>query len=80
MDARHRHQYLPLEPTDLRLWAVMAALRRGIAPKAIHDKTNIDMWFLDKMVNIINMEKRLLSQPLTRISCVRPKSAVSPMK
>jgi len=23
------------------------------------------MWFLDKMVNIINMEKRLLSQPLT---------------
>jgi carbamoyl-phosphate synthase large subunit len=55
----------PLEPTDLRLWAVMAALRRGIAPQAIHDKTNIDMWFLDKMVNIINMEKRLLSQPLT---------------
>jgi len=28
----------PLEPTDLRLWAVMAALRRGIAPQAIHDK------------------------------------------
>ena len=26
----------PLEPTDLRLWAVMAALRRGIAPQAIH--------------------------------------------
>jgi len=40
----------------------MAALRRGIAPQAIHDKTNIDMWFLDKMMNIINMEKRLLSQ------------------
>jgi carbamoyl-phosphate synthase large subunit len=55
----------PLEPTDLRLWVVMAALRRGIAPEAIHDKTKIDMWFLDKMVNIINMEKRLLSQPLT---------------
>jgi carbamoyl-phosphate synthase large subunit len=55
----------PLEPTDLRLWAVMAALRRGIAPQAIHDKTKIDLWFLDKMVNIINMEKRLLSQPLT---------------
>ncbi|HJX36375.1 MAG TPA: carbamoyl-phosphate synthase large subunit, partial [Dehalococcoidales bacterium] len=44
----------PLEPTDLRLWAVMAALRRGIAPQAIHDKTKIDLWFLDKMVNIIN--------------------------
>jgi carbamoyl-phosphate synthase large subunit len=55
----------PLEPTDLRLWAVMAALRRGISPAAIHKKTNIDLWFLDKMVNIINMEKQLLSQPLT---------------
>ena len=55
----------PLEPTDLRLWAVMAALRRGISPAAIHQKTNIDMWFLDKMVNIVNMEKQLLSQPLT---------------
>jgi len=55
----------PLEPTDLRLWAVMAALRRGIEPRAIHDKTKIDMWFLTKMLNIINMEKRLLSQPLT---------------
>jgi carbamoyl-phosphate synthase large subunit len=55
----------PLEPTDLRLWAVMAALRRGISHAAIHQKTNIDMWFLDKMVNIVNMEKQLLSQPLT---------------
>jgi carbamoyl-phosphate synthase large subunit len=55
----------PLEPTDLRLWAVMAALRRGIAPEKIAGKTHIDIWFLDKMVNIINMEKRLLSQPLT---------------
>jgi len=55
----------PLEPTDLRLWVVMAALRRGIDPQKINEKTHIDMWFLDKMVNIINMEKRLLSQPLT---------------
>jgi len=55
----------PLEPTDLRLWALMAALRRGIAPEKIAEKTHIDIWFLDKMMNIINMEKRLLEQPLT---------------
>jgi carbamoyl-phosphate synthase large subunit len=55
----------PLEPTDLRLWAVMAALRRGIAPRKIVEKTHIDIWFLTKMLNIINMEKRLLAQPLT---------------
>jgi carbamoyl-phosphate synthase large subunit len=55
----------PLEPTDIRLWAIMAALRRGITPRAICDKTHIDLWFMDKMQNIVNMEKRLLSQPLT---------------
>ncbi len=54
----------PLEPTDLRLWAVTAALRRDISPRAIADKTKIDLWFLDKLQNIINMEKRLLSEPL----------------
>ena len=43
----------------------MAALRRGIDPVAIEKKTRYDMWFLDKFVNIINMEKKLLSQPLT---------------
>jgi carbamoyl-phosphate synthase large subunit len=55
----------PLEPTDLRLWAIMAALRRGITPREIADRTKIDLWFLDKMQNIINMEKTLLSEPLT---------------
>ena len=56
----------PLMPAnDLRLWAIMAALRRGITPEAIADYTKIDRWFLDKLQNIINMEKTLLSQPLT---------------
>jgi len=54
----------PMEPTDLRLWAIMAALRRGITPQAIADLTKIDLWFLDKMRNIVGMEKRLLSQTL----------------
>jgi carbamoyl-phosphate synthase large subunit len=55
----------PLEPTDLRLWAIMAALRRGIKPEAVAAKTSIDLWFLDKLQNIVNMEKQLLSQPLS---------------
>ncbi len=55
----------PLHPNDLRLWAIMAALRRGISAEAIHDRTKIDMWFLTKLLNIVNMEKQLLSQPLT---------------
>jgi carbamoyl-phosphate synthase large subunit len=55
----------PLYPNDLRLWAVMAALRRGIEPQAIAQKTQFDMWFLNKFINIINMEKRLLSETIT---------------
>jgi carbamoyl-phosphate synthase large subunit len=56
----------PLVPAnDLRLWAIMAALRRSITPQAIADYTKIDLWFLDKLQNIVNMEKTLLSEPLT---------------
>jgi len=55
----------PLEPNDLRLWALMAALRRGITPEALSERTKIDLWFTDKLQNIVNMEKELLSQPLT---------------
>jgi carbamoyl-phosphate synthase large subunit len=56
----------PLMPAnDLRLWGIMAALRRGIAPEAIADYTKIDLWFLDKLQNIINMEKTLLAEDLT---------------
>ena len=55
----------PLQPNDLRLWAIMAALRRGIAPEAISEYTKIDLWFITKLQNIVDMEKKLLSQTLT---------------
>ncbi len=56
----------PLMPAnDVRLWGIMAALRRGITPGEIADYTKIDPWFLDKLQNIINMEKTLLSESLT---------------
>ncbi|MFC2045115.1 carbamoyl-phosphate synthase large subunit [Chloroflexota bacterium] len=58
------HSY-PLQPNDLRLWAVMAALRRGITASAISQHTEIDLWFITKLQNIIDMEKRLLSETLT---------------
>jgi carbamoyl-phosphate synthase large subunit len=55
----------PLKPNDLRLWALMAALRRGTTAKALSERTKIDLWFTTKLQNIVNMEKELLSQPLT---------------
>jgi len=55
----------PLEPNDLRLWAIMAALRRRIGAGEIVERTGIDLWFITKLGNIVDMEKRLLSEPLT---------------
>jgi len=55
----------PLEPNDLRLWALMAALRRGITAEQLSQRTKIDLWFITKLQNIVDMEKRLLSEPLT---------------
>jgi len=55
----------PLEPNDLRLWAIMAALRRGISAEALSEHTKIDLWFIDKLQNIISMERELLTQSLT---------------
>jgi len=55
----------PLEPSDLRLWVLMAALRRGISAEEIFERTKIDLWFLGKLENIVAMEKELLSKPLT---------------
>ncbi len=55
----------PLEPNDLRLWAIMAALRRWVTPQAISERTKIDLWFITKLQNIVAMEQVLRSQPLT---------------
>ncbi len=56
----------PLHPNDQRIWAILSALRRGISIEAISRRTGgIDPWFLSKFRNIIEMEKRLLSEELT---------------
>ncbi len=58
------HEERPLHATDERLWSIMAALRRGGDMLAISRATGVDRWFLHKLANIIDMEKRLLSEPL----------------
>jgi len=68
----------PMQPTDVRLWALMAALRRGITPEAIAAKTRIDPWFLHKMHNIVTMEQQLLKEPLTPELMRRAKRAGFP--
>ncbi len=55
----------PLHPHDLRLWAIMAALRRGSTPEELAQASGIDPWFLHKMRNIVEMERRLLAEAMT---------------
>ena len=56
---------LPIEPNDERLWALMAALRRGISPEELSRATGIDPWFTRAFGRIARMESRLLSEALT---------------
>ena len=46
-------RYLAVEPTDDRMWRVLAALRRGATIDAVHDATHIDRWFLRKLRAIV---------------------------
>jgi len=55
----------PLHPNDLRLWAIMAALRRKATSEELCQVTGIDPWFMYKFQNIVDMERKLLSEPLT---------------
>ncbi len=51
---------------DRRIFVVAEALRRGISLKEIHKITKIDIWFLDKIHNIVKMEDRLKNEELTK--------------
>ncbi|MCL4534108.1 MAG: carbamoyl-phosphate synthase large subunit [Bacteroidetes bacterium] len=53
------------QPNDLRLWAIAAALRRGTPIEDICCRTGIDRWFVQKLQNIVSIERRLLAEPLT---------------
>ncbi|HEY1293226.1 MAG TPA: carbamoyl-phosphate synthase large subunit [Chloroflexota bacterium] len=49
------------EPNDQRLWALMAALRRGVQPATLSDWSGIDEFFLRKLLNIVTCERELLT-------------------
>ena len=50
---------------DERLFVICEALRRGVSKEHIHGITKIDNWFLAKLKNLVQMEKRLEKGPLT---------------
>ena len=46
-------------PTDMRIFIIAHALKREFDIEKIHDLTGIDLWFLEKLNNILKTEKEL---------------------
>jgi len=51
--------------TDVRLWALMAALRRDVPPEELSRMSGIDIWFLSALGRIVETERSLLNRKLT---------------
>jgi len=49
------------EPTDMRIFAIAHAFKQDISATKIHELTGIDLWFLEKLKNILEIESQLLS-------------------
>ena len=52
--------------TDERLFAVYAALKKGISVDEIYSVTKIDEWFLSKLKNLVDFEGEIAGKKLTR--------------
>ena len=52
-------------PTDIRLWTILYALRQGTPPQQIAAEALIDPWFINALRRIVDMETRLLNEPLS---------------
>ena len=50
---------------DMRIWRIAEAVRRGISYETIHAVTKIDLWFIDKLAILVEMEQALASKELT---------------
>ncbi len=50
---------------DQRIWVIAEAIRKGISYETIHNITMIDVWFIDKIAILVEMEQALRTQELT---------------
>ncbi len=48
---------------DRRIWLIAEAIRKGISYEEIHAITQIDIWFIDKIAILVEMEQALKSEP-----------------
>ena len=50
---------------DHRLFVIAEALRKGIDADVIHNITKIDLWFIDKIKHLVEVEEELKTKELT---------------
>ena len=49
---------------DMRIWRIAEAIRQGISYDEIHEITKIDVWFIDKLAILVEMEQTLQTKEL----------------
>ena len=50
---------------DQRIWVIAEAIRKGLSYEEIHEITKIDVWFIDKLAILVEMEESLKKEKLT---------------
>ena len=49
---------------DMRIWRIAESIRQGISYDEIHEITKIDVWFIDKLAILVEMEQALQAKEL----------------
>jgi len=50
---------------DQRIYVIAEMLRKGVDYDTIHEISMIDVWFIDKLAILVEMERKLQEEPLT---------------
>ncbi len=60
-------------PTDQRVFAIAQALAAGHSVKEIHKLSKIDPWFIEQIKSIVNLQKEIKKEPLTKDRMLKAK-------
>ncbi len=62
-------------PTDLRLFALLESLRRGVSAEELHKITKINRWFLRRIADMVLMEKEIAKNEMKKPLMLEAKRA-----
>lgn len=57
-----------LQPDHIRFFAILELFRRGVTVEEIHEKTKISIFFLEKLFNLVQLEKQAKNESLKTIT------------